>query len=367
VPYAIVSGIFTIKRFNELDDDDELVTDILKRYEMTIEVFKKNVPYTAMLSMGYEERTKSYDAYDKSDGLGSIFLGVDASMEVQKGLRILGGISSSAYVFGTSELRGRGPGSSAFMFGLNFGMVLDTAKVQRQPRPATEAAEAAAQEKAPTERSAEPAAEQQKPEGQPDAEAAPAQEEKAASDATEPPADEAANEAEEPEAEKPEFSRLALDIGGGCFYNDRLELEGDVGAFLSFLANSRIGASAYAGYRITSRFAIGLELGFDWLSVSSSVVDLTLYDLPLRANIRYSLGVADLECFTGPFFNGIKSDGGTSIYTDYDVGLRVRLFGLFAEASYVFGLSSQGISVEGVGSIADNYLRLGVGYALKIK
>jgi hypothetical protein len=179
VPYAIVSGIFTIKRFNELDDDGELVSDVLKRYEMTIEVFKKNVPYTATLSMGYEQRAKSYDAYDESDGLGSIFLGVDATMEVAKGLKILGGISSSAYVFGTDELRGRGPGSSAFMFGLNFGMVLDTAKVQRQPRQA--AAEAAAQENAPAERPAEPSAEQLQPEGQtetegqPEAEASPAQ------------------------------------------------------------------------------------------------------------------------------------------------------------------------------------------------
>jgi hypothetical protein len=30
-------------------------------------------------------------------------------------------------------------------------------------------------------------------------------------------------------------------------------------------------------------------------------------------------------------------------------------------------MSSQGIAVEGVGSVADNYIRFGLGYAYKIK
>jgi hypothetical protein len=151
VPHAIVSGVVTVKRFNELDDGDELVTDSLTRYAMTIDVFKKNVPYTTLLSMGYERRSKHYDAFDETDGLGSIFLGLDASMLIDKGLTIKGGISTAAYVFGLDALGSRGPGRSAFMFAFNFGVAIDTATFNRAPKRGAaakaESAETAASEK----------------------------------------------------------------------------------------------------------------------------------------------------------------------------------------------------------------------------
>jgi hypothetical protein len=163
VPHAIVSGVVTIKRFNELDGDGELVSDLLKRYEMTVDVFKKNVPYTTLLSIGYEQRSKRYDAASETDSLGSIFLGFDATMQVDKALTLKGGFSSSAYVFGLDAMSGRGPGSSAFMFALDFGVAVDVSRLRgspqtRAPERAEGAETAAPEATAAAEPSAAPAA-----------------------------------------------------------------------------------------------------------------------------------------------------------------------------------------------------------------
>jgi hypothetical protein len=352
VPHAIVSGLVSAKRFNELDAGGKLVTDTLTRYAMTVDVFKKNVPYNALLSIGYELRSKHYEAADETDSLGAIVLGIDAAAQVARGYTLKGGISTGAYVFGLDALRGRGPGNSAFMFSANVGMAVDTAQIKLPPK------RAAAQEEAAPGASA--------PEAAPGAEAAPetaAPEAGAAAPAPEgaPPAETEAA----PQKEKPKYSRLALDAGAGLFYNDRLSLAGSLG-IVAKIFNSRAGVWGGVGYRITPLLSIGAEVGFDYLTLSSGGTKLSLWDLPVNASFRYSLGKAELEAFTGPFFNGVSADAtGFASYMDYDFGIRARLGGFYAEASYVLGIQSTGISVSGVGSVADNYLRFGLGYAIK--
>ena len=125
VPHAIISGLVSAKRFNELDTAGSLVTDSLTRYALTIDVFKKNVPYTALTSIGYELRSKHYAATSITDSLGAIVMGLDLSAQISRGLKLKGSISSGAYVFGLDALKGRGPSNSSFLFSAVMGVAID--------------------------------------------------------------------------------------------------------------------------------------------------------------------------------------------------------------------------------------------------
>jgi hypothetical protein len=148
VPHAIVSGVVSAKRFNELDGNGELVTDNFTRYAMTIDVFKKNIPYTALLSLGYELRSKRYEAADATDSLGAIVLGIDATAQINKAFALKGGLSTGAYVFGLDALQGRSPGNSAFLFSANLGVSIDAAQLRLPPKAAASSEEKPADEQA---------------------------------------------------------------------------------------------------------------------------------------------------------------------------------------------------------------------------
>ncbi len=101
---------------------------------MTIDVFKKDVPYTALLSLGYELRSKHYATSSTTDSLGAIVMGIDATAQVSHALKLLGGISTGAYVFGLDALQGRGPDNSAFLFTASLGMSVDTSAIKILPK-----------------------------------------------------------------------------------------------------------------------------------------------------------------------------------------------------------------------------------------
>lgn len=142
VPHAIVSGIVSAKRFNELDASDGLVTDSLTHYGMTIDIFKKNVPYTAVMSIGYELRSKHYATGDFTDSLGAVVLGLDSGVQLTPAFKLLGGISTGAYVFGLDGLKGRSPGNSDFLFTASLGLAMETSALDFTPKPKKAAAPA---------------------------------------------------------------------------------------------------------------------------------------------------------------------------------------------------------------------------------
>ena len=151
VPNAIVSGLVSAKRFNELDSSGALVTDSLTRYAMTIDIYKKNVPFTAMLSMGYEQRSKHFVTGNITDSLGAVVIGLDSAIQLGPSFRLLGGFSTGAYVLGMDALKNRGPLGSALIFSANLGLSVDTSglhlferRTSKKTTPATEAADTAA-------------------------------------------------------------------------------------------------------------------------------------------------------------------------------------------------------------------------------
>jgi hypothetical protein len=338
VPNAIVSAIASAKRFNDVDANGQIVSENLTRYAMTVDVFKKNVLYNAQLSMGYEQRTKYYAADPAATySLGAIVLGIDTMVQIDPALALKAGISTGAYVFGLDALKGRSPSNSAFMFSANLGFAIDTAKIRLQPRRLT--AEKAT-EAAPAAQPASPAEAGQGPTIEP---------------------------AAAPEKTKPPFSRLALDAGIGLYYNDRIQLTGAF-ALLGAVFNARAGLWGSVGYRITPSHALGCEVGIDYITFTSGNVDASLYDIPILAKVGYSLGKVELEGFAGTLLSGLTSSGVvTSPSFNIDAGARVKLGGLYAEASYVFGIGSASADLGSFGAIASSYPRFGLGYAVTIK
>lgn len=124
VPDAIVSGILTVKRFSD-QVDNYLVTDTATRYVITIDIFKKNVPYTVLLTTGYELRSKFFAISNATDSLGSIVLGTKVSIHVAPGYTVSADLQSALYTFGLDNLMNRGPDASAFMFSAGVGLVIN--------------------------------------------------------------------------------------------------------------------------------------------------------------------------------------------------------------------------------------------------
>jgi len=153
---VILSGIVSAKRFNELDSSgDAAITDSWTRYALEADIFKKNVPYTLLLSMGYELRSKRFVEADKTDSLGAIVLGATATAKMTKSLSLVAELGSGFYTFGLDELSGRGPSSSSFMFSAGLGMTVnidglraELAAAKAARKLAEDAAKAAAVEQA---------------------------------------------------------------------------------------------------------------------------------------------------------------------------------------------------------------------------
>jgi hypothetical protein len=124
VPNAIVSGILSIKRFSD-QMSGYLVTDTATRYALTMDIFKKNDPYTMKMTAGYELRSKFFALCNQTDMLGSIILGTKVSAQVARGYLVSADLQSALYTFGLGNLVNRGPGGSAFMFSAGVGLVID--------------------------------------------------------------------------------------------------------------------------------------------------------------------------------------------------------------------------------------------------
>jgi hypothetical protein len=338
MPNVVVSGLVSASRFNDSDADGKQVTDSLTRYAMTFDVFKKNVPYTALFSLGYELRSKYYAATTVTDSLGAIVLGADLSAQLGKALKLKGGISTGAYVFGLEALQARGPDSSSFLFAANFGLALDIAALKRSREALPKADDTQAQGDATKGEAAaaKPAVKEEPKEEKP-------KEQVAAEDA----------KVKAPR-EKPKLSSSA---GAGLLY-DAYPLSGTILDVLIALTYLRGGAWIDFSFPLADGLALGPELGLYYMSASDSTGSATtsLFDIPINAKIGYQLGKLKVEGFGGLMTTVGAATGATPAFGfGLDTGARLWLGGLYLEGSYVFGLGG-----------AQSFPRYGLGYAIKL-
>lgn len=326
VPHAIVSGIISARRFSELDAGGDLVTDSLTRYAMTIDVFKKNVPYTALISLGYELRSKHYSAPAPSSGttdsLGAIVLGLDSTVQLGDAFKLIGGISTGAYVFGLDALKGRGPSNSSFLFTADVGVSVDTAAIRIPPK--------------------RPKAEAEQP---------PKEEPKEAEPAPEKPAE------PEPSPDTSKAPKTAPKVSTGVgFLYDAYPLTGTVLDIALAIFNLRGGLWGDLMFPLGQNLALGPEAGAYYIATTSGI-SMSLFDIPLNAKIEYALGKIKLAGFTGLFATASKlaTTDTPTFGLGIDAGARIRLGGFFVEGSYVLGLSG-----------LVSFPRFGLGYTLDI-
>lgn len=118
---AICSFTILTKTMYTKTDALDILGDSAKRYEFSVDIFRKGAPYRLFLAMGYEEFKRSYPTGD-IDHLGSIFLGGRLNAELSPTLALFAGLESAVYSFGLDDLTGRGPEPSAFLFKSSLGV-----------------------------------------------------------------------------------------------------------------------------------------------------------------------------------------------------------------------------------------------------
>jgi len=333
-PNAIISAVVGASSFSESDPDGSTVTDALSSYLLTIDIFKKNVPYTLFTKAGLEIRSKYYEATGTTDALGSLVMGLTATVEAMPGWKIIGSFTSGVFVFGLEELTGQSPAGSDFFFDAALGVSFDTDRLA----------------KAAKARASLPAAE---PAPEPAVEPAP-------DEAARPPAGEIGPDEEVPPPisyKGPASGLWYFGAGAGLSYNFAALPEGPF-SFLAALFNFRGGAWVDGVYRFTGGLGVGGEVGLQYITASfdGGVTSVSVFDLPLRAKVSYDLGFLIPEAFLGLMTTGSVTTGSTlAAGFGLDLGCRVKLGSFYLEGSYVIGFGS-----------AASYPRIGAGFCMSL-
>ncbi|GAB1483995.1 hypothetical protein MASR2M78_28120 [Treponema sp.] len=106
LPNVLASFRVSTDSFSEKQKDDRVVVDECSRYELITDVFKKNVPYTVRINVGYEELSRSYASStgSLSDSLGLVLMGMEVSFQPRSDMKIRVGGESPLYAWGIGDL-----------------------------------------------------------------------------------------------------------------------------------------------------------------------------------------------------------------------------------------------------------------------
>lgn len=117
----LATDSFTYKEASDLTLEDERI-----RYEVIADTFKKNVPYTVRLNIGYENLKRSYigatSADTEVDELGAALIGLELALQATSMLKISLGAEGALYAWGIGDMGS--PGTDAVLFTARAGVVL---------------------------------------------------------------------------------------------------------------------------------------------------------------------------------------------------------------------------------------------------
>ncbi|MDR1419399.1 MAG: hypothetical protein LBI86_03410 [Treponema sp.] len=119
---SFASSAFS-RRFNEL-----LITrDERTRYQFSADVHAKNVPYTVLVNMGYQNLKRSYApagpalGVTETDELTSVYLGLEGTWRVNANLRMLAGVEMPVYSWGKAPMLA--PNLNTVLFTVRAGVI----------------------------------------------------------------------------------------------------------------------------------------------------------------------------------------------------------------------------------------------------
>lgn len=116
--FRLSTKTFTLKQSNSLT-----TVDSVTNYDWVTEVFKKNVPYTAVITLGYQSLKRSYiEAAITTDELAAFMIGFNTSFRFSDNFKMLAGGKAPLYAWGVGSLKS--PASTAVLYEASLGMVL---------------------------------------------------------------------------------------------------------------------------------------------------------------------------------------------------------------------------------------------------
>ncbi|MDA3938038.1 MAG: hypothetical protein PF693_01850 [Spirochaetia bacterium] len=132
IPNAICSVSLKSKSFVTKQAADLEVDDSFTEYAFNVDMFQKNVGFTAMLSFAYQTISRSYLTVSTSasteNTLNSLILGTNFKFKLADGFTLITNLESNVYSFGyldTTPLTLPGSGPGIFLFRLTTGVSLD--------------------------------------------------------------------------------------------------------------------------------------------------------------------------------------------------------------------------------------------------
>ena len=132
IPNAICSVSLTSKSFVTKQASNLEVNDSFTEYAFNVDIFQKNVGFSAMLSFAYQTITRSYldtvSSISTENTLNSLVLGTNFTFNIADGFSLLTNLESNVYSFGYNgdtalTLPTSGPG--VFLFRFTTGVSLD--------------------------------------------------------------------------------------------------------------------------------------------------------------------------------------------------------------------------------------------------
>ena len=122
-PNTLTSFRLSTKTFTFKKTATLTTVDSVTNYDWVTEVFKKNVPYTAIVTLGYQSLKRSYiDVSTSTDELAAFMIGFDTGFRFSDRFKVLGGGKAPLYAWGVGSLKS--PASTAILYEAAIGVVL---------------------------------------------------------------------------------------------------------------------------------------------------------------------------------------------------------------------------------------------------
>ncbi len=130
LPNILLSVRLANDMFAHRLSQEKLIVDRRTRYELVIDIFKKNIPYTVHLNAGYDSLRRSYQgassAENAEDQLDSIILGGGLTILLNQLFKMDIAMEATPSAWGVGGIAG--PAASAFLFELTVGATITIPK-----------------------------------------------------------------------------------------------------------------------------------------------------------------------------------------------------------------------------------------------
>lgn len=137
IPNAICSVNLFTKKYTEKTETGETV-DNLSEYSFAVDIYQKNAPLKILLTLGFQDLSKTYIVADAASthSLGTLFADVRGDIYLTDYLTLMAQFRGGVYTFGLNELTGlSNPGGFLFNVAAGFSLDIDAVvEKTKQPR-----------------------------------------------------------------------------------------------------------------------------------------------------------------------------------------------------------------------------------------